>query len=98
MLRALAADADALERRFRPILRRIGWDAARIRAFLAITPAAAARLDSLGAFVEQIDYHGRRLAKLNANPREVVSALDQFGRLLDSTLNGRFAPAREQLQ
>ena len=98
MLRALSSDADPIERRFRPVLRRLGWDAARIRAFLAITPAAAARLGSLGDFVEQVDFHGRRLAKLNANPRQVVSALDQFGRLLDSTFKGRFAPAREQLQ
>jgi signal transduction histidine kinase len=97
MLRALAPAAEGLDRRFRALLRKNGRDATQIRALLAITPAAAARLGSIRGFLEQVEYQGRRLAKLNAAPTEVQQALRQFDELLDSARESRFAPAREQL-
>jgi signal transduction histidine kinase len=97
MLRALAPAAEGLDRRFRALLRNNGHDGAQIRALLAITPAAAARLRSVRGFLDQVEYQGRRLAKLNAAPSEIQWSLRQFGELLDGVLETRFAPAREQL-
>src|ERR1035438_1225636 len=97
MARAIAPDAGRLERRFRKMLRARGYHAAEIRAFLAITPAAASRLRSLSRFLEQVQYNGRRLAKLNVQPAAVDEVLREFGGLLDSLLEDRFRPAREQL-
>jgi len=107
MLVAVAPSADLLDRRFRATLcrpRTAGAPApprenerARIHALLAITPAAASRQRSLGGFFEQVDYSGRRLAKLNLPPERVYAALDGFGALLDRVLGDKFQPAREQL-
>src|ERR1039458_5673270 len=46
MARAIAPDAGRLDGRFRKMLRARGYNAAEIRALLAITPAAASRLRS----------------------------------------------------
>jgi len=97
MIAAIEPYADRLDRRFRVLLRGRGSDAARTRAFLAITPAAASRLHSLNPFLEQVEYQGRRLAKLNVQPAEARETLQAFGALLDAVWPGRFEPAREQL-
>jgi signal transduction histidine kinase len=94
---AAAAYADLLDRRFRKILRQRGYGPVQLRAFLAITPAAASRLSTLHQFIEQVEYNGRRLAKLNVGPSEAKEALKAFGPLLEAVLPGRFEPAREQL-
>ena len=64
MTLAIAAYADILDRRFRTILRQRGYNPSQVRAFLAITPAAASRLSTLNPFIEQVEYNGRRLAKI----------------------------------
>ncbi|MBZ5578686.1 MAG: sensor histidine kinase [Acidobacteriia bacterium] len=97
LLQALAGDSDRVERRFQALLRKRGHTAAAIRALLAVTPAACARVGSLSRFLEQVDYHGRRLAKLNVPLPAVLDALEQAWELVDGVLEGRFAPAREQL-
>ena len=97
MTSAISPHADRLDRRFRALLRQRGHDAAQARAFLAITPAAASRLPSLNQFLEQVEYNGRRLAKLNVQPGEAKETLKAFGGLLDAVLAGQFEPAREQL-
>ena len=97
LLSAIAPLADSLDRRFRTILRERGYGPAQLRAFLAITPAAASRLPSLNPFLEQVEYNGRRLAKLNVEPGEVRETLKAFAPLLDAVLPGQFEPAREQL-
>src|SRR5437763_216448 len=90
--------AAGLDRAFRARLREHPHEPALIRALLAITPAAASRLRTLGAFVEQVEYNGRRMAKMNFPPGEALETLARFDRLLEGALEGRFAPAREQLQ
>jgi signal transduction histidine kinase len=97
MTSAIAPFADRLDRRFRTLLRQSGYRAAQARAFLAITAAAASRLSSLNRFLEQVEYNGRRLAKLNVEPGEAKETLKAFGPLLDAVLPGQFEPAREQL-
>ncbi len=98
MVCAIAPAADRLDRRFAALLRQRRYNAAQVRAFLAITPAAASRLRSLPQFLEQVEYNGRRLAKLNVPPSAVDEVLREFGSLLDPVLAGRFEPPREQLQ
>jgi len=97
MLRAIRPSADGLDRRLRAILRR-AYDDTACRAILGCTPAAAARLRSLPQFLEQVEYNGRRLAKLNVSPAGFSEALDQFESLLAPRIGDRFQPAREQLR
>lgn len=109
MLREIAPHAARLEADFAALARGDGlagdsaqgsrWrEDARVCALVSITPAAASRFRSLRRFLEQVDYNGRRLAKLNASPEEVDRALADFDGLIDPLLAGRFAPAREQLR
>src|ERR1017187_1899724 len=98
LLRSIRPLADRLDRQFRAVLRQSPYDAAQIRALLAVTPAAASRLRTLDQFLEQVEYDGRRLARLNLPLTEVGELLGEFGGLLDAALAGAFAPAREQLQ
>lgn len=97
LLHALGRPAHGLERRFTLALRRQGWNAAQVRALLAVTPTACARVRPLARFVRQVDENARRLAKLNVRPEDALGALKQFGILIDRALEGRYEPAREQL-
>ena len=83
-------------------------DARCLKALLAITPGAAARLISSGRpasdFFEQVAYNSRRLAKLNVPPKDVVNAISTYDRELDRLLAKRhlrehssLAAARQQL-
>src|ERR1035438_2486766 len=92
MVRAIAPAAGRLDRSFATLLRQRRYDALQIRAFLAITPAAASRLRTLPQFLEQVEYNGRRLAKLNVPPSAVNEILREFGGLLDPVLAGQFEP------
>lgn len=55
-------------------------------ALLATTAGAAFRLleqgAAISAFFEQVEYNGRRLAKLNIPPATIIAALDEYARLL----------------
>ena len=81
---ALAPHVERLNRDFRRHLR--PYDARERKALTEITPGAAARLlaagKSVAHFLEQVDYNGRRLAKLNVAPGEVLKALAAYDRLL----------------
>ncbi len=98
MAKALQPFAARLERRFRESMYERRYSPAQVRALLAITPVAAARLRSLPEFLEQIDYQGRRLAKLNVPRAGISDALHEFAAVVDEALQGRFQPVREQLQ
>jgi len=81
----------------------------KIRGALAgITPGAAARILAQGhpplKFIEQVEYNGRRLAKLNLPPSSIVAALQEYDRLLTPLLRkllpneyANFQWVREQL-
>jgi signal transduction histidine kinase len=85
MLRALAPHAGALARRV----------AVRLRA---ITPAAASKASSLDAFFLEVERAGRELANSGITPESAMEALREFDLLAGGVLDGRFQPAREQLQ
>jgi len=97
MARAIKPAAAQVDRRLSAALRKRGHNGAQIRALLAITPAAAARLRTLPQFLEQVEYNGRRLAKMNVSPAQVQEALRDCCVLIDPVLAGHFQPAREQL-
>ena len=67
-----------LERRFLERLRRLGYDPRERKALAAITPGAAAAVFAARRlppdFIEQVEYNGRRLAKLNLAPARIVRA------------------------
>src|SRR5260370_17813975 len=98
LLRSIRPLADRLDRQFRAILRQRPYDALQIRAFLGITPAAASRLRTLDQFLEQVEYQGRRLSRLNLPLSEVGEILAEFGAALDLALEASFPPPRDQLQ
>ncbi len=84
-----------ISRRFRSWLRARHYDARQVKALCGITPAAAAALMNArtpAAFFEQVEYNGRRLAKLDVAPGQVVDALRHYDSLLDPAL-GRLPPA-----
>ena len=97
LVQAILPVAGRIERRFRGILREKRYDATHVRALLALTPVAAARARTLGAFVEGVEYCGRRLALLNVTLEEAGDLLAAFGEVVDEVLGGAHAPAREQL-
>jgi signal transduction histidine kinase len=91
----LLPHAETLDRRFLAKLKRDkfgpGQFDSKIRvALAAITPGAAARILASGQpplkFIEQVEYNGRRLAKLNLPPASIVEALQEYDRLLTPLL------------
>jgi signal transduction histidine kinase len=109
----LLPHAEALDRRFLARLKHGQFESRhldpKIRVALAsITPGAAARILASGQpplkFIEQVEYNGRRLAKLNLPPSSIVEALQEYDRLLTPLLRkllpneyANFQWVREQL-
>jgi signal transduction histidine kinase len=100
--------ADQAERRFLSRLTSLGFDARQRKALAAITPGAAARILAEGRppadFFEQVEYNGRRLAKLRLSPSELIRALREYDRIQPAGLGplnpadvANFRWAREQL-
>lgn len=87
----------SLHRQFTRTLRLKNFSREAIRALTAVTPAAAAACRSHADFLEQVEYNGRRLAKLNAAPGEVLDALRAFGDLIEPLVDEASRPALEQL-
>lgn len=87
--------APRLNREFARRLRGRGFTPAQRSSLMEITPAAAAVLLSggqpLGAFLEEVEYRGRRLAKLGLTPARVLDALREFDSVFDA-VSGRYAP------
>lgn len=71
-------------------------------ALLAITPGAALRALGEGRpiseFFEQVEYNGRRLAKMHLPPSAIVDALEQYDRLLAAVLEDLMPQQRENLR
>ena len=82
----LLPHADALERRFLAKLERLRFPPPVRTALVALTAGAASRVLAKGLpplkFIEQVEYNGRRLAKLNLPPSGIVEALQEYDRLL----------------
>lgn len=85
------ADRRFLQRRRRQSPRE---DARVGMAILGTTPGAAFRLlqkkATISAFFEQVEYNGRRLAKLNIPPGTIIAALEEYAQLLEPETNLRW--------
>ncbi len=79
----------SLGRRFQARLRKLGYNPRQRKALTAITPGAVALStpgDLPGAFIEQVEYNGRRLAKLHLAPERIIQAIEEYSRLLEPAL------------
>ena len=85
LARLLSGESSALDAAFLKWLGR-RYDGREAKALAAITFGAAIRLlaqkKSLADFFEQVEYNGRRLAKLDVAPSSVLDALSAYDRLL----------------
>jgi len=81
-----------LDTRFQARLQQLRFEPMERTAIAALTSGAAirfvARGRSLPAFLEQVQYNGRRLAKLNLPPSDIVDALAEYDQLLAPLLRG----------
>jgi signal transduction histidine kinase len=104
----LAPHAARLDRLFLAHLQKRGFEPKIRIALNALTPGSAARILAAGGpalkFIEQVEYHGRRLAKLNLSPASVAEALHEYDHLLTPILKklnreelANFQWVREQL-
>jgi signal transduction histidine kinase len=86
----IRAHAGEVDRRFRQRLKNKKYDQKQLKALSAITPGAAAKILGAGRppadFFEQVEYSGRRLAKLNVPPAEIIGALRMYDTVLDPLL------------
>lgn len=96
----VAPHLDAVEARFRASLNRKRILPIQAAALSSITFGAAARILTSGGnasqtekdaspalkFIEQVEYNGRRLAKLNLPPSAILEALQEYDRLLTATI------------
>jgi len=104
----LEPHADRIDRKFLNRLRSLEFEPKQRAALAAITPGAASRILARGLaplkFIEQVEYNGRRLAKLNLPPSAILEALQEYDRLLTPMLeslipneDANFQWVREQL-
>jgi signal transduction histidine kinase len=104
----LEPHTEKIERKFLNRLRTLGFEPRQRLALSAITPGAAAAILAQGhpalKFIEQVEYNGRRLAKLNLPPSAILEALEEYDLVLSPTLkalipeeDANFRWVREQL-
>jgi signal transduction histidine kinase len=104
----LQPHADQIDRSFLSRLRELQFEPKQRTALAQITPGAAARILARGKaplqFIEQVEYNGRRLAKLNLPPSAILEALQEYDKLLAPMLaswmpdeHSNFQWVREQL-
>jgi signal transduction histidine kinase len=104
----LEPHTEKIERKFLSRLRTLGFEPKQRLALSAITPGAAAGVLAKGhpalKFIEQVEYNGRRLAKLNLPPSAILEALEEYDQVLSPTLkalipeeDANFLWVREQL-
>lgn len=91
----------SLDRCFLKQLSSEGHDSGRKAALCAITSGGAARMinggGQLADFLEEVQYRGRRLAKLGLAPADVVGALSQYDQLLDAEIQKRAESSNESM-
>ena len=86
MSRLLEPHTEKIERRFVNRMRQMGIEPMQRAALSAITTGAAANILARNKpalkFIEQVEYNGRRLAKMNLPPSAILEALQEYDRLL----------------
>lgn len=105
----LSPHSDRLERAFIARLTTLNYDKRQRFALSSITLGAAVRILAQRRpplkFIEQVEYHGRRLAKLNLPPSAILAALQEYDALVTPTVRRHFPDdfttfqwVRDQLQ
>lgn len=101
MAQLMEPHIDTIEKRFLRRLRTLGFEPKQRAALAAITPGGAARILARDLppirFIEQVEYSGRRLAKLNLPPSAILEALQEYDRLLAPTLE-KYPDAQSNFQ
>ena len=86
----LKPHAESLTSRFFERLTQAGLSAEHRESLVAITAIATCEIleerGGLDDFLEQVEYRGRRLAKLGLTPSEVVTALREFEAVMTTQL------------
>ncbi len=94
----LRPELGRLERRYARRLKEMEFTTEQAACLQTITLGAAAKTltagETLQRFLDDVQYRGRRLAKLDLAPARVVSALREYDAILDQGLSKRL---REQL-
>ena len=102
LARRLKGESSALDAAFLSWLGRRSFEARQAKALAAITFGAAVRLlarkKTLADFFEQVEYNGRRLAKLDVTPASVLEALSAYDRLLTRRSRGIAEPEWQDLR
>jgi len=97
MAAALKKQLPSLEKRFRQRLKELSYSTAQCDSLVMITPGSAAAMlvagKPLGAYLEEVQYRGRRLAKLGLTPASVVSALREYDVIVEEEVS-RTLPAQ----
>ncbi len=97
MAAAMKKRLPALEKRFRQRLKELSYTKQQCESLVMITPGAAAAMlvagKQLGAYLEEVQYRGRRLAKLGLTPASVVSALREYDVIVEEEIS-RSLPAQ----
>lgn len=92
----LAPYSERINRGFISRLRALKYDRKQQVALASMTLGAAARILADGRppleFIEQVEYHGRRLAKMNLPPNAIVTALQGYDSQLE-VLVGKIFPS-----
>jgi signal transduction histidine kinase len=87
---------------FEQRLRSLALDAKQRKALNAITYGAAAQILAQGhaplRFIEQVEYNGRRLAKLNLPPTAILKALKEYDRALEEALESDSGGKQESFE
>ena len=98
----VSAHAEEIGEKFRNELRKLRMNVRQVNALSAITVGAAAGRMAAGEplqkFFEEVEYQGRRLAKLNLLPAAIVKALRIYDDLLDVRLRKVEAGERANLR
>ncbi len=86
----LEPHTEKIEHKFINRLRKLGFEPKQRAALSAITPGAAAGVLAQGQptlkFIEQVEYNGRRLAKMNLPPSAILEALGEYDLVLTPML------------
>ncbi|WP_051669614.1 GAF domain-containing sensor histidine kinase [Bryobacter aggregatus] len=101
MAQWLSPLSDGLEKQFVARLKALRFESRQVQALIAITTGTAARVlgpakgnrKSILEFLEQVEYSGRRLAKLNLPPSGIQLALQEYDKVL-LPLIARLGPER----
>ncbi len=104
----LKPEGPRIDRLYQGILRRMGFDPLSVTSLSRMTIGAAVEILAAGRpledFLEQVEYDGRRLAKLQISPDRAGATLLGYHRLitpllhaLSATAGGKMRTAAEQL-